>query len=115
MNGLQFLASVRRQGIKPGYVMLDVVPRKALPAWVSGNSAHVEIGAEERLSDMDFRPLVGLSVQLGGAGCSDVRLRRAAKLAAEAKPALLCVFTGSGEDFTMHRLWADGRTDKVTM
>ena len=45
------------------------------------------------------------------ASANAARLRKVAKLAAEAKPAMLAVFT----DDSMHRLWADGTSDRSPM
>ena len=111
MNAMQFIASLRHRGIAPAFVMLDVVP-KAQPAWYAGHGVHAEIGDGESLADIDFRPLVGLQVQLGARGSEASRLRRVAKRVAAAKPALLCVFTDEEGQFVMHRLWADGRSDR---
>jgi hypothetical protein len=113
MNGLQFVAALRRQGIRPQSVRIDAVTRKPLPAWYSGTSVHAEIGPDESIADMDFRPLVGLSVHLGGADLK--RVRRVAKRAAEVKPALLCVYRDDETGFTLDRLWADGRTDRRSL
>lgn len=111
MNALQFVASLRMQDIKPASVWIDAVPAKPFPAWFSG-SVHAEIGDDESVSDMDFRPLVGLTVHLGARGSRQERVRRLAKRVAEAKPALLCVYSDEGGKFVMHRLWADGRSDR---
>lgn len=110
---LDLIAAMRRKGAKPSYVMLDLVPGKPLPTWCTERGAvHAEIGPSDSLADIDFRPLVGLSVQLGDRSGDEPRLRRVAKLAAEVNPALLAVFIESGGTFTMHRRWADGKTDR---
>jgi hypothetical protein len=96
--------------------MLDLVAGQPLPAWCTETGAvHAEIGAEESLADVDFRPLVGLRVHLSDRSGDEARLRRAAKLAAEVNPELLCVFVERGDSMTMFRRWADGRTDRRAM
>lgn len=115
MNGLQFIGDLRSKGIKPVYVMLDIVPRKALPAWISGDGAHVEVGEGESLADLDCRPLVGLTVHLGADGCPPAKLRRLARMVAEAKPSLLCVYTAKEDSYTLDRLHADGKHDRVSI
>ena len=116
MSGLDIIATLRRKGAKPTHVMLDLVPGHPLPAWCTSTGAvHAEIGAAESLADIDFRPLVGLSVQIGDRSGNEARLRRVAKLAAEVNPHMLAVFIGRGESMTMHRRLADGRTDRSTL
>lgn len=111
MNALDFIGRLRLHGIKPRFVMLDLADKPIRPWCTEAGAVHAEIGASEALSGLDFRPLVGLQVQLGDRSASPQRLRKVAKLAAEAKPAMLAVFT---ED-AMHRLWADGRSDRSPM
>lgn len=116
MSAFDIIARLRQRGAKPKHVMLDLVSGHPLPAWCTESGAvHAEIGAAESLSDIDFRPLVGLSVQLGDRSGDEARLRRVAKLASEVNPALLAVFIERGDTFTMHRRWADGRTDRSSI
>ena len=116
MSAFDIIARLRQRGAKPKHVMLDLVSGHATPAWCTETGAvHAEIGADESLSDIDFRPLVGLSVQLGDRSGNEPRLRRVAKLAADANPAMLAVFVERGHTFTMHRRWADGRTDRSSI
>lgn len=111
MNALDFIARLRLRGIKPRFVMLDLADKPIRPWCTDSGAVHAEIGPDESLTGMDFRPLVGLEVQLGDRSANAERLRKVAKLAAEAKPALLAVFTENA----MHRLWADGRSDRSPM
>lgn|SRR5574343_186407 len=112
MNAMQFVERLRRSGETPECVFLDVVAGKAQPAWYAGHGVHAEIGPDESIADIDFRPLVGVPVQLGARGGDAQRMRCIAKRVAEAKPSLLCVFTDENGAFVMHRLWADGRSDR---
>ena len=111
MKALDFLAKLRSAGVKPSYVMLDLADKPIKP-WCSQTGAvHAEIGSAERLTEIDFRPLVGLQVQLGDRSDNAARLRKVSKLVAAEKPAMLAVFTPTA----MHRLWADGTSDRSPM
>ena len=111
MNSLRFVAELRGRGIKPACVGIEAVPGKAAQPWFSDGTVHAEIGSSESLSDMDFRPLVGLKVQLGLMGGDYARVRQIAKRAAEVKPSVLAVFDPTNR--VLHRLWADGRTHRL--
>lgn len=111
MNAFDFIGRLRLRGIKPRFVMLDLADNPIRPWCTDSGAVHAEIGGAESLTSLDFRPLVGLQVHLGDRSANAARLRKVAKLAAEAKPAMLAVFT----DDSMHRLWADGTSDRSPM
>lgn len=113
MNGLDFIANLRRAGFKPDSVFLDVTDEKPRKPSVCDGRASVEFGRDESLADADFRPLVGLRVHVGLMGGDYERVKRIAKRAAEVKPELLCVWRQDSDSLTtLYRLGADGTMDK---
>ena len=115
MKAMDFLAKLRSSGVKPKFVMLDLAPGKPIHPWCTDGAVHAEIGSAESLTDIDFRPLVGLRVHLGDRSGNEARLRKVSKLAAEVDPALLIVYVEQGGSFTMHRRWADGTSDRSSI
>jgi hypothetical protein len=103
MTGLDTVAELRRAGKKPSAVMIDMVERHtehSLPIYrVSPKGmVQVEIAAADSLSDIDFRVLTGLRVQLYDHLTGNVaRQRRAAKMIAAVNPALLFVAIADGD------------------
>lgn len=109
MTALAIVAALRRKGLKPPSVWVDLVPdgRRPMPQDVAdphfGGIVWLDIPRSIGIADLDFRPLVGLSVQLGDSAGDPIRLRAVAKAIAEVEPASLCVFVERDGATTMHR------------
>lgn len=94
MNPLDSVAFLREQGAKPKSVSVSLVPGKPMAATIHDGSVAVDVPAAAILSDIDWRPLVGLPVLLVDLAGDERRHRRAAQLIAEALPASLVTFFG---------------------
>ena len=108
MTHLDLIADIRRRGLKPDAVFVDLV--SAIDAGNDGLSltGHVvcEIAQHEALADIDFRPLRGLRVHLQDIAGDLERHRRAAALIAAVEPACLVMPIHDDEGMTLHRRFA---------
>ena len=109
MTGLQTVVNLRREGFKPSAVVIDLVETIS-PIDTEENSlsasgiVSVNIARTDSLSDIDFRPLHGLTVHLHG---ERLRQARAAKLIAEVHPTRLVVPVERLDGWTVHIRHAD--------
>jgi hypothetical protein len=108
MTGLDTILEMRRRRKKPSAVMIDMVLRRTFhsdPLFRVSPTGIVQVEIEEAdsLTDIDFRCLTGLHVQLydhltGNAA----RHRRAAAMIAAVNPAILVVATATDTGWTVH-------------
>lgn len=107
MTGMQTIIDLRRGRQQPGAVFVYLVPangatdieRYALSP--QGNVA-VNIAASESLGDIDFRPLVGLHVEIRDTTNDPIRHRKAAELIAAVNPRFLVMPIATERGFTVH-------------
>lgn len=111
MIGLQTVAGLRREGVKPTAVFVYLVDRLGpldAERFALSSFGHVEvtIPRADSLAELDFRPLFGLTVHLANF-CDDVkRHRHAARLIAAVNPAHLVMPVWEGECLAVHHRWA---------
>lgn len=117
MTGLDTVLQLRRQGVKPQAVFIDLVRSRSAIVEPLANSGivNVEIVAGDSISGMDFRPLVGLPVHVYDNTDSPKRHRKVAAMVAAVAPSLLVVPVPEGPTWTVHRRFADGTTDRTTL
>lgn len=88
MRGMQPLIDMRRDGLRPAVVFVDVnAGPEALPEWaqwqeVDPGLCDIDIEPSESLLRIDWRPFVRLTVHVSGA--NPERVRKVAKLIQEA-------------------------------
>lgn len=103
MRGMDTLIALRKRRSKPKAVFVTLVPTDYVHSDVLSHYGHlaIDIGPDESLTDLDFRPLVGLQVHVMDLTGSERRLMRLDQLVAEAKPQAM--FTGweGPEGFTL--------------
>ncbi len=122
MTGMKTVIALRRKMVKPSAVFIDLVERIShLEAeFLSFNEntgiVHLTIAAEERLCDLDFRPLVGLTVHLHTDSATQARGRLLAAMVASVNPKHLVWSVPSGELTTVHQRFAGDppRTESYT-
>ena len=109
MTGIEVILELRRSGVKPSAVMVDLVPRNAVRdahAMSSSGIVTVDIGTTDSLSDIDFRPLVGLRVFVADFASDPARHSRVCRLIAKVKAAHMVMPVWKGESLTVHQRWA---------
>lgn len=108
MNGLDVVAHLREQGVKPKAVFIDLV--HAHSVIVDPLSEHgivnVEILPTDSLGSIDFRALVGLTVHVYDNTGNPARQRKVASLVVAVEPSLLVVAMPEGATWTIHRRFA---------
>ncbi|MEI2676499.1 MAG: hypothetical protein V9G29_00740 [Burkholderiaceae bacterium] len=104
MTGLSELIALRRSGLKPAAVFIDIVSsRAAIFAPIGDNGiAYLEIEASDCLASIDFRPLVGLNVAIFDNTGNDRRHRQVAALVRAVEPARLVVPIAAGGTWAVH-------------
>jgi hypothetical protein len=112
-TAMDLIAQLRqRLRVKPRVVMVELVADglRQMPQDVIdphfGGIVWLDIPRSTPISEIDFRPLVGLNVHLSDSTSDPTRLRSAAKAIAEVEPALMCVFVQRDGVTTMHRRFA---------
>lgn len=105
MTGLKTVSALRRDGLKPAAVAVDLVETIGQfdhedYALSAAGIVNVHIARADSLADIDFRPLVGLTVIIHG---ERKRQARVAKLIAAVEPALLVVPVEHDGGWTVHR------------
>ena len=104
MTGMETVADLRRDGVKPAAVVIDVVTTiRAIDAEAYALSpsgiVSVHIARADSLADIDFRPLHGLTVHIHG---ERERQARVSKLVAAVEPARLVVPVENDDGWTVH-------------
>jgi hypothetical protein len=105
MKGMDTVISVRREGMKPSCVLVylvDAIDHEGASISEKG-TVIVEIAKHESLSDIDFRPLVGLYVLLCDVVDDMARYRQLGALVAAVNPSRLVMPIDDGETYTVHR------------
>lgn len=117
MTGLDTVVQIRRRGLKPKAVFIDLVQSKSniVQPLSEHGIVNIEIVADEQISCIDFRPLVGLSVHVYDNTASPKRHRRVAAMVAAIAPSLLVVPVPEGSTWTVHRRFANGTSDRTTL
>lgn len=103
MIGMDTVIALRRQGMKPSFVMVDLVTERSRFATLAdhGGTLTIEILPNDRIGDIDFRPLFGLYVHLQDMTDDAARLKAAGKAIAEVKPGrLVMAFPGGSHVLT---------------
>lgn len=104
MTGLETVVKLRRNGLKPDAVYVDLVPARSGTHGLSASGiVTVEVFPDDSITSIDFRPLVGLNVMLNDYTDSPQRLRRASKAIAEANPCTFVVPALKSGVWTIHR------------
>jgi hypothetical protein len=112
--------ALRRQGVKPRGVFVDLVAAKfrEQPILTQGGVVTCQIPPSQSLSDLDCRPLVDLTVHVQDFTDSRERHLALARLVAQAEPALLVmpVHCDNGV-LIVHRRYggANPTTERVTL
>ena len=108
MNGMAEVLALRRSGVKPAAVFVDLVAMAKPDRYAMSRSGivTVDIGRAESLADVDFRPLVGLQVFVSDIAGDIARHRRCAALIAAINPRHLVMPIWRGEKLTVHQRWA---------
>lgn len=119
MTGLDTVIELRKRGLKPKAVFIDLVLALAAidePLSLSG-IAYVEILASDSLAAIDFRALVGLNVHVYDNAGDPNRQRKVASMVAAVEPALLVVPMVDGATWTVHRRFAGNppTSDRTTL
>ena len=109
MTGMDTVVDLRRQRFKPAAVMVDLIARAAKkdPYSLSPSGiVTVNIGADDSLADIDFRPLIGLMVFVSDHTGNTTRHRKVAALIADADAAHLVMPVWHGDAIAVHQRWA---------
>lgn len=94
MNPFDSISYLRERGGKPELVSVNLVPGKPMEATIHRGCVAVDVPSSVSLSEIDWRPLVGLPVWLFDLAGDETRHRKVAQLIAEAKPSCLLTFVG---------------------
>ncbi len=111
MTGLRTISEMRRAGVKPKSVFVELVdrlgPYDAEQFSMSPSGVVVvNITQSDSLTGIDFRPLVGLVVHLTDHAGDAKRFRCVANLIAAAEPAHLVMPVWEGDTLVVHQRWA---------
>ena len=111
MTGMKTVTALRRAGVKPKAVFVDLVERLGMHeteayALAPSGIVAVNIVRGNSLTDIDFRPLVGLRVFLNDYAGDAKRFRKVANLIAAVNPAHLIMAVQEGETLAVHQRWA---------
>ena len=108
MTGMDEIVSLRRAGLRPSAVFVDLVAEAPSDEFVLSACGVVEvaIGRADRLSEIDFRPLVGLRVHISDFTGDRQRHRRAAAMVAAVEPSHLVMPVWEGDTLAVHQRWA---------
>jgi len=108
MTGMDVVIELRLARMKPTAVFVDLVASAGGDdfAMSSSGTVYVNIGADESLADLDFRPLVGLTVHVNDCAGDHGRHRRVAALVAAVEPALLVMPVVCDGGYVVHRRFA---------
>ena len=117
MTGMDVVVELRRSGLKPRAVFVDLVanaPRDPHALSASG-IVNVNIARTDSLADIDFRPLVGLLVFVCDFDGTGTRHRTAATMLAAIEPRHLVMPIWHGETLVVHQRWAGtpARTETI--
>jgi hypothetical protein len=111
-TGMQTIIDLRREGSKPRAVFVDLV--EFIGAYdaeefcfdSASGIVHVCIGPDERVADIDFRPLIGLRVYVSDFTGDGARHRKASAMVAAVEPAHLLMPVQEPDRLTVHQRWA---------
>lgn len=111
MTGMPTVVALRRDGLKPAAVIVDLVDQLGRLdseqfALTASGMVSVTIPRADSLASLDFRPLVGLTVHLHDSTGDLKRHRKAAKLIAAVDPAHLVMPVWEGQELAIHQRWA---------
>ena len=108
MNGMDAVLALRRSGVKPAAVFVDLVAKAKPDRYAMSRSGivTVDIGRADSIADADFRPLVGLRVFVSDMAGDMTRHRRCASMIAAINPKHLVMPIWIGEKLTVHQRWA---------
>lgn len=111
MRGMSALMALRLQRIKPDAVFVYLVERKddQQPIMSDKRNLVIEIERSDSLSEIDFRPLIGMKVHMCNVGEDAQRYRQLGALMAKAKPARLVMPIETESGMVVHQL-EDGKT-----
>jgi hypothetical protein len=124
MTGMQTLIALRKAGVRPNVVFVDLVKEigkyDAEPYSLNEYTGIVSVNVAdgESLNDLDFRPLVGLRVHASDNTENPARYRRLCSLIAKVNPEHLVMAVWRGEELTVHQRWAgapDARTESFSV
>ncbi len=120
MTGLQTVVALRREGLKPSAVIVDLVEQLGKLdtetfALSPAGFVSVTIPRADSLAGLDFRPLVGLTVHLHDSTGDSKRHRQAARLIAAVNPAHLVMPAWDSDALAIHQRWAGdpARTETI--
>jgi len=104
MTGMETVIGLRERRVKPSCVMVDLVAEVdgGQPTMSHTGIVTVQIPETDSIGDMDFRPLIGLYVQVFDNTDDPERHRRVTALIAEQNPKLLVMHCSSADAYTAH-------------
>lgn len=113
MTGLDAIATLRRQRVRPRSVFVDLERPSTvrLPTWwpaeeLDPGLLHVTIAPGDALADIDFRPLTGLFVQVCDYTDNPRRFRKVAAMIALVAPKVLVMPVWDGDTLVVHQRFA---------
>ena len=119
MTGLDTVIELRKQGLKPEAVFIDLelTPSAFADPLSLFGIVNVEILASDSLTAIDFRALVGLTVHVYDNAGDSNRQRKVASMVAAVEPSLLVVPMPGGGTWTVHRRFAGDppTSDRTTL
>jgi len=114
---MDVVIELRRSGVKPAAVFVDLVREAPRDPYALGPTGivNVNIGRSDSLSEIDFRPLVGLRVHVIDNVGDLARHRKVAAMVASVDPAYLVMPVLDGASLVLHQRWAGNpaRTETV--
>lgn len=119
MTGMEAVIGLRRARLRPSAVFVNLVHRARrddAPLSPQG-IVTVDIGADESLTSLDLRPLVGLHVHVTDFTADRLRHRKVAAMVAAVDPYLLVMPVRQGDDVVVHRRFAGSppRTETIRL
>lgn len=113
MTGMRELIETRFGGLKPSSVWVYLVPKASrLVGYLGDGMFAIEIGEADRIRDIDFRPLIGLSVAVTDKVGDVQRHRESCRLIAKANPSRLDMICRAADGWTVHTLEAGNTTTR---
>jgi hypothetical protein len=105
MNGMKDVLKARKSGVKPSAIFMRLVPENTYSGMGNTGVVTTEIGPNESLADLDFRPLHGQMVCLEDHSDCPKRLAlvEAAILAVQPEILWLPYYDGDGFVLRIHR------------
>jgi len=108
MTGMDVVIALRRSGVKPSAVFIDLVKEAPRDPYALGPTGivNINIARTDSLAEIDFRPLVGLRVHVIDHVDDRARHRKVAAMVAAVNPVHLTMPVWEGDTLAVHQRWA---------